>query len=138
VVARPGTAEPAERTRILEQLAAFAEDRYLHQTMVSDDGSKQFFEDLPLALHQLGSSAKGEWRVHFHLPLFIDSFGKLHTSQAEIDACLDALRELGHEPPLEVETYAWDVLPPALQHSSLAEGIAMEINWLRQRIMTHH
>jgi sugar phosphate isomerase/epimerase len=136
VVARPGIASPDVRSLIIDELSAFAEDRYLHQTVVRDDGVQQFFADLPSALDELGTAANGEWRVHFHVPLFVDSFGKLNTSQAEIDECLQALHELQQTPALEVETYAWNVLPPEMRRSSLAEGIAAEIHWLRCRVAT--
>lgn len=136
VVARPELASPDDRSAMIDELSAFAEDRYLHQTMVQDDRGQRFFADLPLALDELRAAATGEWRVHFHVPLFVDAFGKLNTSQAEIDECLQALRELQQAPALEVETYAWDVLPPAMRQSSLAEGIAKEINWLRRRVAT--
>ena len=42
---------PEARAQMRAQLAAFAEDRYLHQTVVQDAvGKTHFFEDLPQAL----------------------------------------------------------------------------------------
>ena len=34
----------------------------------------------------------------------------------------------------EVETYAWNVLPPELQRDSLADGIADELKWVREQL----
>ncbi|MHC4911179.1 MAG: hypothetical protein ACYTF9_15845, partial [Planctomycetota bacterium] len=74
----------------------------------------------------------GEWRVHFHVPVDIESFGALRTTQGDLEACIALLRD---EPTqLEIETYAWSVLPEPLQPPSLAEGIAREITWVRERL----
>lgn len=114
----------------LEQLRAFAEDRYLHQTVVRADGIERFFDDLPAAL--ASGIDDGEWRVHFHVPVDIESFGALRTTQGDLEACIALLRD---EPTqLEIETYAWSVLPEPLQPPSLAEGIAREITWVRERL----
>ena len=134
IVAQTGGLAEAERQEVLRELARFAEDRYLHQTTVRTDDGLQFFEDLPLALAALEGQPTDQWRVHFHVPLFLERFGRLSTSQSEIDVCLTALRELNSQPALEVETYAWDVLPSELKEATLAAGIAKEIDWLSDRL----
>ena len=55
-----------ERTDALRQVQAFAEDRYLHQTMIRrPDGDMDFYEDLPLAIASIENDHPvGEWRVH--------------------------------------------------------------------------
>ena len=114
--------------RVRDVLEAFAEPRYLHQSVVRrEDGSTIFFEDLPRLLDS--SVESGILRVHFHVPLFIDSLGPLDTTQSEIRDFMRACR--GELPPLEVETYAWNVLPAEHAPVELAEGIAREIRWLR-------
>lgn len=113
----------------LEALATFVEPRYLHQTCVASREAVQLFEDLPLAL---AARPRGTWRTHFHVPIFQSSIGPLRATQAEILECLAALG--GDTPTLEVETYAWSVLPSALQPASLAEGIAQELRWLAGRV----
>jgi len=123
----------------VRQLRGFAEDRYLHQTncLLTGDRSNpdrsQLFEDLPDAMTDAGRM-QGQWRVHFHVPIYVESFGLLETSQADIHACLQAVKELPYEPQLEVETYAWGVLPAQLQPQDLALGIAEEINWLNRQL----
>ncbi len=126
---------PEARADMRAQLAAFAEDRYLHQTVVqSADGQTHFFEDLPMVLAAAARPEidAGDWRVHFHVPLFLERFGLLDTTQDEITACLGAVQ--GETPDLEVETYAWGVLPPALRPARLADGIAKEMMWMRERL----
>lgn len=123
----------SERREAFAQLSAFAEDRYLHQTMIrTSDGKKRFFEDLPLALQsvQAGQTARGEWRVHFHVPLFLERFGLIQTTQQQIGDFLRAIRPEDEIHHFETETYAWNVLPSELRTDDLAAGIARELQWV--------
>lgn len=113
-----------------EQLAGFAEDRYLHQVLVRrPDGSIQEHDDLPTAL--VGPIA-GEWRIHFHVPIYLERFGRLETTRDQIGPCLDLVDEWWPEAQIESETYAWGVLPESLRVPDLAEGIARELAWLEE------
>ncbi len=151
-----------EQAVALGELAAFAEDRYLHQTSIrpsktATDQSQRFFEDLPAALQAAGVTLRsgdplpeksspghvlpgirrfveellGEWRVHFHVPVYLESFGHLATSQAEILQCLEAVDRFSAVSHFEVETYAWGVLPEDLRQPNLAAGIAEELKWFQ-------
>ncbi|MCH8211841.1 MAG: hypothetical protein IIB99_10795 [Planctomycetes bacterium] len=124
-----------ERTDALRQVQIFAEDRYLHQTMIRrPDGDLDFYEDLPLALASIENDHPvGEWRIHFHMPIFLDRFGLIETTQDQIGQCLRAIKPDDDVLHFEVETYAWDVLPKELRTDDLAEGIAREILWLNDR-----
>jgi hypothetical protein len=130
--------EPKDREQALLQLASFAEDRYLHQTMVrsAPDADPQFYEDLPLALRAFAGQTpgRGEWRVHFHVPIYLDAFGYLHASKDAIGECLRAARSSPDVTHFEVETYAWGVLPDELQVPHLADGIAREMQWFRDQL----
>jgi hypothetical protein len=95
----------------------------------SGTGELAFFEDLPLALARRGE-LDGEWRVHFHVPVYLESFGRLRTTQFAIRECLAAMRAMSDCRHFEVETYAWDVLPAELRQPELAAGIAHEMRWL--------
>jgi len=125
----------SERLRAIRHLREFAEDRYLHQTVIrhSPDAKPIFFEDLPQAIESIEGSGKpaGEWRVHFHVPIYLDRFDLLETSQQQISQCLQIAKETPGLSHLEVETYAWGVLPQHLQQPMLADGIAAELKWLR-------
>ena len=127
------------RNRAVMQLKEFAEDRYLHQTMVVHrDGRQQLVEDLPLLL-DADCPGQGDlaWKIHFHVPIYLDRFGELHATQSAVHECLRALETVegldfsGH---LEAETYAWGVLPEAISVDNLAEGIAREMRWLTDQI----
>jgi hypothetical protein len=122
-----------ERAAAAAQLAAFSEERYLHQTMIRRGAGQSpvFYEDLPLALAQ---PPEGEWRVHFHVPIFVERFGQLEATQSDILEALEVLLADGKSRHYEVETYAWGVLPAELRQVGLAEGIAMEMEWLEGRV----
>jgi hypothetical protein len=129
--------EESQKTACLDQLRGFAEDRYLHQTAIrpaSAPGAQQFVEDLPRALEMASRDPGlcGEWRVHFHVPLYLERFGLLETTQQTVLDCLAVLRRFSQVKHFEVETYAWGVLPQDLQVEDLATGIADEMRWVRQ------
>ena len=98
------------------------------------DGGMDFYEDLPLAIASVKDDRPiGEWRIHFHMPIFLDRFGLIETTQDQIGECLQAIKDEDGIRHFEVETYAWDVLPKELRTDDLAEGIAREILWLNDR-----
>ena len=123
------------RLEARRQLESFCEDRYLHQTSIrTDDGRINGYLDLPDALAATGDHASGsasggggEWRVHFHVPVFLDALGPIQTTRGEIGRYLDAIQPGDDTRHFEVETYAWDVLPPEMRADDLADGIAREI-----------
>lgn len=121
-----------ERAHACSVLRGFAEDRYQHQTAVRfTDGTTAFYADLPDALASDGNEPAGEWRVHFHVPVYLDRFGPIQTTQSEIAECLCHLRPEHGCHHFEIETYAWGVLPDELKRDTLAEGIADELAWVR-------
>jgi hypothetical protein len=122
---------PADQARksAIKQLSQFAEDRYLHQTVVRRDGDDVFYEDLRPALDAETKDPRGEWRVHFHVPIYLNEFGRLRATQDEIVKGLAAARQHTSCKHYEVETYAWGVLPAELKQPELAAGIAEELKW---------
>ena len=144
ICARFDVLEEAQRATCLEQLHSFAEDRYLHQTAIRPVGSQveslRFVEDLPRALEmaEQDPALYGEWRVHFHVPLYLPCFGLLETTQQTVLDCLAILGRLSEVRHFEVETYAWGVLPKEIQVDDLATGIADEMRWVRQQATAKH
>jgi hypothetical protein len=123
-----------DRPAAVKQLSEFDEPRYLHQTMVqaAPKDPPKFFEDLPQALNAYRGNEAGDWRVHFHVPIYLQRFGRLEAMESAILECLrySQAQSLTHH--YEVETYAWGVLPSELQQPDLASGIAEELEWFRQ------
>ena len=124
----------AEKETAREQLSTFCEPKYLHQTVIElSDGKREFYVDLPDAL--AANRGSGVWRIHFHVPIFVDMLNAIGTTQSCIAECLDAL--LRHDMSVhhfEVETYAWTVLPAGVFDGSLADGIAEEVRWFKNLV----
>lgn len=128
---------PSDRAAAMQQLSKFAEDRYLHQTCTrARDDEATFWEDLPTAIDAVEDAAAltDEWRIHFHVPIYLERFGLLETSQSQVTDCLRAAAATPGLTHFEVETYAWGVLPQSLQQHELADGIAQEMVWFRATI----
>jgi hypothetical protein len=104
-----------------DELRAFADPIYLHQ--VTERGSLRTWPDLPEALSENGGGE--EWRVHFHVPIFVERYGALEATQDHLRRCIERVNT-SH---LEIETYTWDVLPADLKASSV-ESIAREYEWV--------
>jgi sugar phosphate isomerase/epimerase len=108
------------------ELEHFADPIYLHQvTQRSADGSLQSWPDLPEALD--GFRGGVEWRVHFHVPIFMERYGALQSTQDHLRDVIERVR--GRTSHLEIETYTWDVLPAELKASSV-DSIAREYEWV--------
>jgi sugar phosphate isomerase/epimerase len=108
------------------ELERFADPIYLHQvTQRSADGSLQSWPDLPQALDGYGGGE--EWRVHFHVPIFLERYGKLESTQDHLREVIERVRDRTSH--LEIETYTWDVLPPDLKTTSV-DSIAREYEWV--------
>lgn len=132
-----------QRTAMLEQLRTFNEPKYLHQTSRCDPAGRlsELSEDLSHALSNWLPDAdfpSQPWRIHFHVPIFVDAFEQLSTTQADIATATRCLEQHRHEQiegvpwftgHYEVETYAWTVLPDSLSSENLAEGIAHEMKY---------
>jgi hypothetical protein len=127
-------ADPAAREALAGEFRPFADATYLHQvTARQPDGSLQQFSDLAPALATLGTTAATEWRSHFHVPLFVQDYGRLQSTQAEIVQTLELVRQQPITEHLEVETYTWEVLPPALK-LDLHSSIRRELEWVQGQL----
>lgn len=115
-----------------EILRRFCEPCYLHQVVIQKkDGTLMRYNDLPDALHDYKENTEDEWRIHFHVPIYVDkmdSYGTTSYFTEEILSLLD--RSI----LIEVETYTWHVLPPELQMKTVAQSIIREIQWVKSQI----
>ena len=78
--------------------------------------------------------AGGEWRVHCHVPVFVKRFGQFSSTQDGLRQVLSLCREREVSQHLEVETYTWCVLPPALRTTDLGSDIVRELEWVRSEL----
>ena len=126
---------PFERFSIGKRLEEFADTTYLHQVVgrTKEEGLKSY-PDLPQALTQLGDTQDLEWRVHFHVPIFLENYGTFQSTQEDI---VEVLKLAKADPSisshLEVETYTWEVLPEDT-HLTLGEAISRELAWVKEQL----
>lgn len=112
-------------------IETFDEPVYLHQVVSrNSDYSKTHYADLPEALADWNDSQE-QWRVHFHVPLFIASYGVLDSTQSDIVKTLAIHQKNPFTSFLEVETYTWGVLPDDMQ-KPIGESIVREMQWVQQ------
>ncbi len=112
-------------------LRAFAEGTWLHQVVARfPDGRLARYRDLDVALEIPEARDADEWRVHFHIPLHCPAGAWFEPTTDHLLAILDAL---GFNPALcphlEMETYTWEALPPAMRSREVADQLAAEYEW---------
>lgn len=116
---------------IWQSLSRFDESTYLHQVTEKIDGNVRTYNDLPIVLER--RAAFSELRAHFHVPIFLEQFGKLFSTQDHILKVVDYIKTHKVSEHLEIETYTWDVLPKELKRE-LSESIVREIEWLKEKL----
>jgi sugar phosphate isomerase/epimerase len=123
-----------------EALTPFADKTYLHQVVERAPTGVTRYTDLPDALDATRGTglAGAEWRVHYHVPIFLGTLGALETTQSDLVVLLDGLRRAGYSSGgsvcLEVETYTWEVLPAEHRNVDVCTAIARELSWVRRRL----
>jgi hypothetical protein len=126
----------AGEAAVAATLAPFSEGTYLHQVVERSGAELSRYVDLPEALASPtihGGEAR-EWRVHFHLPIYLDRAPGFDTTHDHLLALFELLKHDAFCPYLEVETYTWSVLAPEYRTLDLSAAIARELAWVRDRI----
>jgi len=123
-----------DRDVITAAFKPFNESTYLHQVIAQQkDGTLKRYPDLPQALEDATNSAVQEWRAHFHVPIFLQDYGVLQSTQQDIETVLKLHKAEPFSTHLEVETYTWDVLPETLK-LPIGESITRELEWVMERL----
>ena len=114
-------------------LGRFREPCYLHQTVGRTAGGGLLrYDDLDEAI---GAAPGGieEWRVHFHVPVFLAATWECGTTRFFLEEVLPLLAAR-KETKLEVETYTWSILPPELQGGTVTDCLIREIEWVAETV----
>lgn len=121
--------ESAEaRGPIVEVFEQLNESTYLHQVVARRrDGSYKSYNDLPDALPEILDTETVEWRTHFHVPIFIDTYDQLSATRDAIELVLKNHKDMTNH--WEVETYTWEVLPEEIR-IGLVDSIERELRWV--------
>jgi hypothetical protein len=117
-----------------ECLRKFDEPTYLHQAVIKTiNGELLKFNDLNKGIEAMKNDGFKELRTHFHVPIFIEDYQLLQSTQNEIITILESWLKKEFTQHLEIETYTWQVLPLHLQ-TDLTESIERELKWVIGRL----
>jgi sugar phosphate isomerase/epimerase len=112
-------------------LECFSEPCYLHQVVIRDSaGVLSRYSDLPDALNKHRAGNDDEWRIHFHVPIFVERMEQYETTRFFIE---ETVLLVDPHTLLEVETYTWDVLPSELRTGHITRSIIRELQWLKAK-----
>jgi hypothetical protein len=98
------------------------------------NGALVRYLDLAPAFAEIERAYGNEWRVHCHVPVFMDKLPHLDTTQNFLSEILGLHLRSAISPHLEVETYTFDVLPEELRRVDVATAVARELAWVRARL----
>jgi sugar phosphate isomerase/epimerase len=119
----------------VERLRAFAGSIYLTQTVERRDGRLTRYLNLEDAFGAWERDpGPCEWRIHFHVPIFLERLGPLETTRESTAAALQVHRAAALSRHVEIETYTWDVLPDEFKSGDIVDYVAREIEWARAEL----
>jgi hypothetical protein len=123
---------PTVTEEAVEVLARYAQTIYLTQTYERTDGGITRFLNLDDALASWAENPRPcEWRVHIHVPVFLDDLGVFRTTRFAISDALALHKQSPLSRQLEIETYTWDMLPADLKTGDIVEYVCRELEWVR-------
>lgn len=127
---------PKVTREIVEALRAFDDPIYLHQTIERYEGRLSQYLDLPAALaawekHPIPS----EWRIHFHVPVFLEDVNLFKTTRPAIEEALKVHKANPLSAHIEIETYTWDVLPQKFKTGDIVDYVVRELEWVRDKLV---
>jgi hypothetical protein len=128
---------PEVTQETVDAISRFAETIYLTQTLERRNGgpvtSYLNLEDA-LAAWEADPGPR-EWRVHFHVPVFLDDLGHFRSTRFAIEDALAFHKARPLSRQLEIETYTWDMLPESLKTGDIVEYVCREIEWVRGELL---
>jgi len=127
-----GLRVPRMTVATADALLGLEDDVYLHQVVERAADGLCRYADLGEALAE-GRWERGdcEWRVHFHVPVFLEKLDGFASTQPFVREALRLHRDRARSSHLEVETYTWSVLPERYRSVPVAEAITRELEWVR-------
>jgi hypothetical protein len=123
---------PEVSQELIGALSQFANAVYLTQTYERTNGGVASFLNLDAAVEDWERNPRPcEWRVHVHVPVFIDDFGAFKSTRFAIEEALAIHKQTHVSDHLEIETYTWDVLPASVKDGDIVDYVSRELEWVR-------
>ena len=117
-----------------EAVRPFDEPVYLHQVKARGRrGALDSWPDLPAALAAWPSDAQ-QIRIHFHVPLFWEGTPEIRPTSDTLSPDFWQAVAAGPCPHLEVETYSFGMMPPAVRPPDVVRSLELELDWVRDRL----
>jgi sugar phosphate isomerase/epimerase len=115
-----------------DSLGSFDDAVYLHQVVERGPDGLRRYEDIGDARESDTWRGGGcEWRVHFHVPVFLEDLAPFSSTQSFVREALALHKRQAWAPHLEVETYTWSVLPACYRTLPVEDAIARELKWVQ-------
>ena len=133
--------QPSERPNGVDQLLNMNEEQFLHQTAARDKtGELQMVKDLSGFDRDLLDTwlEYEEWRTHFHVPIFLEQFDHLYTTQEITRQVLDEVLDQELCSHVEIETYSLDCIPRNIKRSEnlidVVDVLEQEFSWVHNAV----
>jgi hypothetical protein len=127
---------PSVTPAAVAELRNWADSVYLTQTIEKKDGKLNRFLNLEdaIAAYEKDPGGEREWRIHFHVPVFLETLGEhFKTTRFAIAEALAFHRKNPLSAQLEIETYTWDVLPAHLKTGDIVDYVTLELEWVKSQ-----
>ena len=119
----------------IEALQRFAKTIYLSQTVECRGDHLEHYLNLEDAFKGWqADKTPRQWRTHFHVPVFLEDFGPLHSTQFALSQSLAMHKRTPLSRHLEIETYTWDVLPDQYKTGDIVDYVCRELDWVRGQL----
>ena len=118
----------------IERIRAFDDAVYLHQVVARTARGLDRFLDLGEAFAAFNEAEGPEWRVHFHVPIFLAELDQFATTRPAVESFLARQRRDPVTRHLDLETYTWDVLPAEFRRDDVVTNIVKEMQWARAEL----
>jgi hypothetical protein len=128
---------PEVTEEAVDTLERYAETIYLTQTLERANGSDIIYHlnvQDAIAAWRADPGPGREWRVHIHVPVFLDDLGPFGTTRSAIAEALAVHKASPLSAQLEIETYTWDMLPDDLKTGDIVEYVTRELEWVRGQL----
>jgi sugar phosphate isomerase/epimerase len=127
---------PLVTQELVDTLKRYTNTIYLTQTIEKKDGRITRFLNLEDAFKAWERDpGPREWRIHFHVPVFLDDLGQFKTTRFAIEEALKVHKKNPQSRQLEIETYTWDVLPDHLKTGDIVDYVCREIEWVKAQLV---
>lgn len=126
-----------DHKELTSKLKSISDKIYLHQVAGRYQKEMKRYNDLPDMINDNSYNSCEEWRIHYHVPLFVSRYGILESTQDDILNVFQLLQHQSITNVLEIETYTWSVLPDEVK-IDLTESIVSEFKWVLENMKVQY